>query len=178
MIGSVAWSGLKKWQHRWDYRRFSLQTIDKINGAISIAEALLEKHDLRGWKAYWSGMRKSLAETDHREKQIVFSKYFISKASFEEFVGVALHEITHAMLGPGYGHGDEFVELCREISGSDEYAVPSANFDISRYMFTCPECNYSGSHNSNKDKMCGYCYGEGKKVVFEARKNKIETREW
>lgn len=151
---------------------------DKVNEALEVAESLLEQHSLYGWKVYWNEMRKCVAETNHEDKYIVFSKYFIMKASMDDMVGVTLHEIAHAILGHGYGHGDEFMELCKKISPNDKYAVPQAKFDISRYIFTCPRCGYSGSHNSSRDKMCGVCYEEGNGAVFIKSKNKIELSSW
>lgn len=151
---------------------------DKLTIAMSRIESMLREHKLDDWIAEFNGQRKTIALTYHAEKKIVFSKYFVSMASKEEFEGVALHEIAHALLGPGYGHGPEFFEMCTTISPTDAYAVPQGNFQISRYLFSCPECGYSGTHNSSADKLCGYCFRQGKEVKFNKEINKIEVRSW
>lgn len=148
--------------------------------ALVRADKLLANNGLiKDWRVSINGSRSSLAWTEHTDKEISFSKFFAYTATREQFDGVILHEIAHALLGPGFGHGKEFTELCERISPNSEYATALADIGIRKYLFTCPRCGYSGYHNSKADKACGSCYaGTGKKIVFDRKVNTIEVKEW
>lgn len=151
---------------------------DKIEQAMLRGSQLLIENGLGDWRVKVNNKRTSLAETWHKEKMIVFSKKFIMISTKEQFEGVALHEIAHALLGRGHGHDEKFVELCTKISGHNKYAQKSTTANIGRYMFSCPSCGQTASHNSNKDKYCGICFKNGETVKFNMRINKLEVRQW
>ena len=151
---------------------------EKLKVASVRGAKLLIDNGLGDWTFSINRKRSVLAETWHKEKKIVFSKYFLLVATPEQVDGVTLHEATHALLGPGYGHGKEFVELCEKISPNSYYAKEKGDVSIRRYVFTCPECKYQGSHNSPAVKGCGKCYKEGKVVKLDMEKNQIKVLQW
>lgn len=151
---------------------------EKIKAAFLLGAQLLIENGLGSWKIKVKNTRTSLADTYHREKTIEFSKRFILVATEEQFIGVTLHEIAHAMLGPGFEHGEEFVELCKKISPTDEYAVPNINIPIRSYIYECTECGTSGGSNRRVDAYCSLCFEKGKAIKLIARKNEIVVTPW
>lgn len=151
---------------------------DKEKAAISIAESMLKTNGLTDWSVGVNARRNTLAETWHEEKKIMFSKYFIALATKEQFTGVSLHEIAHALLGPGFGHGDEFVETCMNMGLHPEYTSGDVKVSINRYRFTCPSCGFTGTHNAGCDKACVRCSVDGATVVMIKTKNTIIVKEW
>ena len=151
----------------------------KILMAYNRALELLGLHNLQDWSVSINGSRSALAFTDHIDKDISISKFFVYMSSKKQFDGVVLHEIAHALLGPGFGHGDEFLELCKKISPDDDYAKAWVDIGIRRYFFECPRCSYSGYHNSKSDKACPECYGKtGDTIVFNRKVNTVNLKMW
>lgn len=151
----------------------------KLLKAYNRALKLLAIHGLADWQVSVNGSRSSLAWAEHTDKEISISKFFIYLSTRDEFDGVILHEIAHALLGPGFGHGKEFTDLCKKISPNSDYAVSGMDIGIRRYFFKCPRCGYSGYHNSKRDKACASCYAAtGKEIPFERTVNTVELKEW
>lgn len=151
---------------------------EKLKMVLARSANLFLEHGLSDWKFKMNNGRSSLAETFHSDKTISFSKSFLLVSNKEQFEGVAHHEIAHALLGPGFGHGDEFIAKCIEISPNADYAKISTNVPIRRYILTCPSCGLTGCHNQKKEYYCGKCEQKGEMVKFEIKINKIEVRAW
>ena len=150
----------------------------KIKEAVLLGAQLLIENGLGDWKIDLNKGRKSLADTYHKDKRISFSRSFITVATKEQFVGVTLHEIAHAMLGPGYGHGKEFVELCTKISPNPDYATHSADVRIGMYIYECPNCNYGGASNKRLEAYCQECFEKQQYHKLVRTKNELLVKEW
>lgn len=151
---------------------------DKLDQALARATELMGSNNLEGWRINFDTRRAVIAEVFHREKVLSYSKYFVAIADKEQFDGVTLHEITHALLGPGMGHDKEFVELCTKISPNDHYARLCVDIPLRKYILSCPECGYSGSHQSDEPKNCVQCWNNNKIVKFNVRKNELKVQPW
>lgn len=150
----------------------------KLKVATDKAAELLIENGLADWRIEIRNTRTSLADTYHQEKIIVFSKRFILVATEEQFIGVTLHEIAHAMLGGGFGHSEEFVALCKKISPTDKYAVPEIDIRIRSYIYECSGCGASGGSNRRTDAYCSSCFEKGDVIKFTRRKNEIVVTQW
>jgi ribosomal protein S27AE len=150
----------------------------KLKLAILKGAELLKEQGLGDWKIKLNRKRAVVAQTDHPSKTIFFSKYFVMVADKEQFVGVTLHEATHALLGRGKGPGREFVELCTKISPNDKYAKRGVSLSIRKYLLTCPECGQMGSMSTMADRYCGQCSMEGGIVKFDVSLNQLKVRMW
>lgn len=150
----------------------------KIEQSLARGKDMLFEHGLHGWVVTTNRKRSCIAETYHSNRVISYSKYFLLQASEEQFVGITLHEIAHAILGPGVGHGDKFTDLCTRISPTPVYACEAVDIPIRRYIMSCPSCGYSGNHNENKTLYCAKCFGNGDMVEFDVRENKLELVTW
>lgn len=151
-------------------------TEQKLEYAMSLGNNLLAQNGLTYWKMKYDNRRSSLAVTIHDKKIISFSKYFIFVANKSQLEGVTLHEITHALLGPGYGHSNKFISLCKRIGATTKYTRCSIDIPIRKYIATCPECGYRGSYNkNNKVLYCAKCFKKGKIVKFEFIENETKV---
>lgn len=151
---------------------------EKLRIAVKRSAELLVANGLGDWKLKLNNKRSALAETWHSDKSITISKHFIIISDEEQLEGVVYHEIAHALLGPGYGHGKEFVSMCTKISPNQKYARRGVDVPIRKFIMTCPECGYSGTLNVNKELYCGVCAKENKMIKFEVTENKLEVKEW
>lgn len=152
---------------------------EKVGLAIERAKELTEDYGL-DFDIKVNRKRTSLAETHHDTQTIFLSKYFITVADEDQFDGVVLHEVAHALIGPGFGHGAEFQEICGLISPTDEFVAPHTDkLPIRSYKYECENCDYFGFHNAKKDNLgCVFC----DRIDIQSRlvpgKNNLELKEW
>lgn len=151
----------------------------KLRKAMLKSADLLIENGLSDWTLKINNKRSALAETYFSRKTIMFSKHFMLAADKDQLIGVTLHEVAHALLGPGHGHNREFKKLCEKISPNADYAVRSVDVPIRKYLVECKKCGAKGSTNVNKDRYCGTCWKNGKqKSLFKRKDNIIKVKMW
>lgn len=76
-------------------------------------------------------------------KLITLSRKYIEGNTIEEVTDTILHEVAHALVGPGHGHNEIWKAKCREIGAkpircynSDKVKMPDGD-----YVAYCPTCN-------------------------------------
>ena len=151
----------------------------KLAQAMLKAFELLNKHDLNDWDIDINNKVTAIGETYHGTKTIKFSERFTMVATKEQFEGVALHEIAHALLPAGSNHGSDFIRKCTEISPTTKYVGRTTEpMFISRYKIVCPECGKKSLYNTKKKGYCIPCKNNGKEVFIETEKNDVEVTVW
>lgn len=121
-----------------------MSALDKLIEIRREAHALMSEHGLiaDGWKFEINGRKGSCGLTNYTQKTISYSKYFIGRDS--DYVrNTILHEIAHALVGPGKGHNWEWKHTFREIGGQfiSRTAPDSPEFEGKwNYEIICPEC--------------------------------------
>ena len=86
--------------------------------------------DKQGWTFRVNGrLRKTLGRCYHSSKHIELSKMYLENGKPEHVKDTILHEIAHALAGPGTGHGREWKQWCRKVG-----AVPKARNKAVLYM--------------------------------------------
>lgn len=148
-----------------------------IKSALLAAEILIE-HNLNDWKIRLGNMYVSIAGTNYPKKEIVYSKRFVKVATRDQFIGVTHHEVAHALLGRGFGHGKEFIDLCKKISPDPLYATESVSIPIGKYILRCSNCNIESGANTRADRYCRPCFDNGKLSKLETSRNEIEVTVW
>ena len=148
---------------------------DKLKATVLLGAQLLIKHGLDDWKIKIVNRRTSLGETEHSSKTIELSKRFLLICSEKEFRETMLHEIAHALVGPGHGHGPVFIGKCAEIGGMPR---PFSSVTIRSYVYDCEKCGATGGHNKVLNAYCKECFENGVYAKLIGRKNKIEVNCW
>ncbi len=89
-----------------------------------------------------------------RKGRIKLSAPFCQFNPFEEVDNTIRHEIAHALAGPGFGHGPEWVRMCGRTGARPERLCPK-NLVPPRYEATCFVCwNYQ---KRNKRPVIDIC---------------------
>lgn len=148
---------------------------DKLRAAILLGAELMVERGLSDWKLDIVNKRTTLGETYYRTKTIELSQRFILVSTKDEFRKTMLHEIAHALIGPGYAHGPVFVEKCLAIGGNPE---SSGDITIRSYIYRCENCGTAGGHNKVIDAYCKKCFDKGIYAKLIGEKNRIEVRSW
>lgn len=82
------------------------------------AERLLKVYGLfdKGWRFDWDKATSRGGVCNHRTRRITLSKaIFLQEVNQHNFSNVMLHEIAHALVGPGHGHDAVWKRKAREI---------------------------------------------------------------
>ena len=87
----------------------------EANKARELCIRLLKAHDLGSWKFGWLNTQKLYGRCCHTRKAIQLSLPFVNRHTLEQVEEVIVHEIAHALCGPGYGHGGKWKEMCLQI---------------------------------------------------------------
>lgn len=116
---------------------------NKLDVIPIVARDLLGKYGLtsQGWTFAWMDKQRRTGECSHREKQIRYSiNYLTSPAAV--IGNTLLHEIAHALAGPGHHHDDHWRSIARSIGCSGDRCT-AGHFDNIEYRYTirCVRCN-------------------------------------
>lgn len=154
----------------------------KYRQAVLLGARLMVKHGLGDWKVGIHAKRAVLADCSNRLKTIRYSKHFLHITEQDQFERVTLHEIAHALVGPGHGHDNVFKRKCREITPGKAYDGKSApeSVHIYKYKIVCPECGIEGGTNRKRmfPPVCLACSKKGKKIEFIWFENNLNLKIW
>ena len=110
-----------------------------------LATDALFEHGLfaKGWRFSWDSAKVRAGACKYRTKQITLSKpIFTIEANRDDVLDVILHEIAHALVGPGVGHGFQWKAMARKIGARPErcHSLETAGTVIA----TCANCGPVG----------------------------------
>ena len=152
---------------------------EKLREAILVGAKILIENGLKDWKIKLSNRRTALADCNNTRKTIRFSKHFVRVAERDEFIGVAYHEVAHALLPSWVHHGPEFVKKCIEISPNADYVTRNHPVPIHKFETNCPECGAEGHCNRQyKMGICRRCAGGGKRIPVIYSQNILKVTVW
>lgn len=103
------------------------------------AKKLMQEHGLVGWTFNWTKSTSLLGRCSFNIKQIQLSLSNTHAGSEEQVTNTVLHEIAHALVGPGHHHDDVWRSKALSIgcSGNRCTEVAPGNEPQKRYVGTC-----------------------------------------
>lgn len=96
----------------------------EISEAKRLAATLMDRHRLTGWRLVFDDAktRAGVCRPDRRE--IGLSRALTRLHSPEQVTDTVLHEIAHALAGPGHGHDRRWRLIAQQIGSSGERCIP------------------------------------------------------
>lgn len=117
-----------------------------LREAETLAITAMRAHGLNGsWHFKWNNRKTALglAQVKNGQKTIQLSKILTLHAAREDVIQTIGHEIAHAIVGVGKGHGPEWraqmrnmglvPKVCGEANAQQKIALESA----AKYVVTC-----------------------------------------
>lgn len=102
---------------------------------------LMSKHGLKGWSFSLDHARQRCGSCNYTNKVISISRHFVALNSEDEITNVGLHEIAHALVGPGQGHNLAWREMALRIGARAEvYAPDHINMPQPKWSLVCEHC--------------------------------------
>lgn len=118
-------------------------TTENTHKAIATANALLAEHGLlaQGWSFRFNNNKRRIGLCRYRERTIEYSRHFIALTPWAEIEDTIRHEVAHALVGPGYGHGNVWKRAAIRL-GARPAACTSAAVSTAKpnWILSCPSC--------------------------------------
>jgi predicted SprT family Zn-dependent metalloprotease len=129
--------------------------------ARALAERLLEEYGLVGWSFRFNGRRTAMGLCDYASRTVQLSWHFVEANPPEAVRDTILHEIAHALTGPGHGHDAAWKAACRRV-GAVPRRCGRAAMPVGRWQARCPACRIVYHRHRNPRRLTGwYCRGCG-----------------
>lgn len=94
----------------------------------------------------------------YHRKEIRLSKYLTEINDEDEIRNTILHEISHAILPPSFGHNKVWKMLFIYLGGDGRViASERAKFLNGKYIYSCPNCGYEYHRFKVITKLNYYC---------------------
>ncbi len=134
--------------------------------AAKLAIELMELHGLRpAWNFVWDQAKRRAGCCRYRSKEIGLTLVYVKLNPEREVRDTILHEIAHALVGPGHSHGPVWKAMCIRVGArpircySTEVVMPKG-----KYRATCGGCEkpfYKHTQPRLKPGRYHYCLGCG-----------------
>lgn len=128
-----------------------------------LATKLMNEHGLiaSGWRFEFDNAKRRFGVCRYRRKVVGLSLPLVKLNSEAQVRDTILHEIAHALVGSGHGHGHVWKRKAIEIGCNGErcYSVTDVVAPQSKYQAICPSCGHiHRAHRIKKRKAsCGLC---------------------
>lgn len=118
--------------------------------------AQLKNHGLNEWKFKFDNAKRRYGLCNFRTKTISLSKNLVELNSLEESFDTVLHEVAHAIVGPGNGHNKKWRNTAISIgcSGSRCHYAETAQ---PKYTGECINCGRTINRHRRTVIACSKC---------------------
>ena len=141
-----------------------------LNEAKTLADELLHKHNLSDWRFRFDYASRRFGCCRYSIKTISVSEQLTLLNTLDEFKSTVLHEIAHALVGPGHGHDNVWKSKAIELGDTGErcYSV-NVITPPTRWIASCPICGWTRTKSRRlSNPVCRHC---GTRVVYTQNKN-------
>lgn len=123
--------------------------------ARELALELMAAHGLRGWSFGFNRRKEATGLCDFHRRAIELSIYFVERNPHEEIRDTILHEIAHALVGPGHGHDNVWKRKCVAIGARPE-RTGEAEMPPGRWQARCGRCGKEFNRHRRPQRLRGW----------------------
>jgi predicted SprT family Zn-dependent metalloprotease len=128
------------------------------NDLASVGEwacRILDSFGLHDWSFQFTRARRTLGVCRYGPRIIGLSIHLVQRNGPEEIRETLLHEIAHALVGPGRGHGPAWREMARRI-GCQSVRCGTADMPPGRWRADCGSCGRRYRRHRRPRRMAGW----------------------
>jgi predicted SprT family Zn-dependent metalloprotease len=144
---------------------------ERLEETRRLALELFSVHGLYDWSFAFNRGKRTMGWCLYSSKTIELSIHFVERNSTEVIRDTLLHEIAHALVGPGHGHDAVWKRMCLDIGAKPERLSYEVNMPEGRWQARCGQCGLL-HHRHRRPKWltgwyCGYCGKERGRLVWQ-----------
>jgi predicted SprT family Zn-dependent metalloprotease len=139
-----------------------------LTRAKELAHRLMAQHGLTDWAFAFNTNKRRAGACRYpfagRPGHIELSRHYVLRNPEDEVRDTILHEIAHALVGPGHGHDEVWKARCVEVGARPERCYgEEVEMPKGRWRATCGGCGREHDRHRRPKRMTGWhCRGCGK----------------
>lgn len=111
----------------------------ELDVAARMTREVMDDHGLHDWRFSFDNARRRAGVTKYREKTICLSKVLIPLYTRNQVLDVVLHEVAHALVGPGHHHDAVWKAQALAIGASPSARLKGMPQPPAPWMGECPQ---------------------------------------
>lgn len=129
--------------------------------ARDLAVRLMKEFQLFGWRFRFDSARRRFGQCSYRDRVISLSKYLVAINGRSQVEDTIRHEIAHAVIGPGHGHGYKWKQSAVACGASPVRCYDSETVSAPQKPFVgkCPSCGVETKAFRRTRIACKRCCG-------------------
>ena len=125
--------------------------------AEAIANQKMTEHGLNDWSFGFDDAIQRRGCCHYSRKEITLSKVLTEIRDEQWVVNTILHEIAHALVGQGMGHGQIWKDKAVEIGCNGERCSSDGVSMPKPFRCSCPNCGQGWTAHKRTKVACGLC---------------------
>ena len=145
------------------------------------ADALIQLHlDPTRWTFDFDNAKRRAGQCNYSKHRITVSRYLAPRFDDDEMYQILLHEVAHALAGPGAGHGPRWKSIARELGyeGGRTHTGEIAH-EYATWVGRCPAGHeHVRFRRPTRSVSCGRCsrgYSDEHRIVWRDRRSGSEV---
>lgn len=114
-----------------------------LQEAETLALETMQKYGLDDWHFEWTRAKSFIGDCSHSVKRLRLSKPLTEANDVPVILDTVLHEIAHALVGPGVKHGPEWKAMARKLGAHPRHAAE-------RGTVAAPPKRYRADHHCGR----------------------------
>ena len=123
--------------------------------ARKLALELMTQHGLHDWRFAFNQRKRTLGLCRFHGRTIELSLHLVDRNSADEIVDTILHEIAHALVGPGHAHDAVWRKMCLQVGARPE-RCGQADMPDGNWQARCGGCSQTFSRHRRPKRLTGW----------------------
>jgi predicted SprT family Zn-dependent metalloprotease len=119
------------------------------------ARSVMDSFGLNDWAFGWDNARRRLGACHYAKRLVSLSRHLVRLNGPAEIREVMLHEVSHALVGPGHGHGPVWRAMARRL-GCRPARCGNADMPTGKWRATCPCCTRAFHRHKKPKRLTGW----------------------